>query len=83
VTAISSSKSFGKRSPFISCIKEQLKETKAVGKHAERHWIPAHRGITRNKKANELAKHSIRHGRDRKIPIPAKGMRNLWRKESK
>jgi ribonuclease HI len=75
VTAISSSKSFGKRSLLIYRIKEQLEETKAVGKHVEIHWIPAHGGITRNKKANELAK-------DRKIPIPAKDMKSLWGKES-
>jgi hypothetical protein len=30
-------------------------------------YIGSHRGITGNKKANELAKHSIRHGRDNQI----------------
>jgi hypothetical protein len=52
VTAISSWKKFGKRSPVISRIKEQLEETKAAGKHIRIHWIQVHRGITGNKRAD-------------------------------
>jgi ribonuclease HI len=82
-TAISSTINFGKRSPLISCIKEQLEETQAAGKPVRIHWIPAHRGTTGNEKADELAKHSIRHGRDSRIPIPAEDMKSLWRRKSR
>jgi hypothetical protein len=80
-TVISSSKNFRKRSPLISHIKEQLEETKAVGKHVQIHWIPAHRGITGNEKADELVKHSVRHGGNSQIPIPAGDMKRIWSKK--
>jgi ribonuclease HI len=82
-TAISLSKNFGKRSPLISHIKEQLEEAKTAGKHVKIHWIPAHGGITGNEKADGLAKYSNRHGRDSQIPVPAEDMRSLWRKKAK
>jgi hypothetical protein len=64
-------------------IKEQLEDTKVARKQSEIQQIPAHRGITWNEKANELAKHSIRHRKDSQIPFPAKDMENLWRKKLK
>jgi ribonuclease HI len=72
-----------KKSPLISCIKEQLEETKVAGKHVKIHWIPAHRAITGNEKADELAKRSIRHSRNIQISIPAEDMKIIWRKKSK
>jgi hypothetical protein len=57
-------KSFGKRSPLISRITEQFEETKEARKHVKLQWIPAHRGITGKEKADKLAKHSVRHGRN-------------------
>jgi ribonuclease HI len=82
MTAISSSKDFGKRSPLISRIREQLEERQAAGKQVRIHWIPAHRGIIGNEKADGLAKHSIRHGRDSRIRIPAEDMKSIWRRKS-
>jgi hypothetical protein len=82
-TVISSPENFGKRSLLISCIKEQLEETKAAGKHVKIHWIPAHRGITGNEKADELAKLSNRHGRDSQNPVPAEDLKSLWKKNPK
>jgi hypothetical protein len=70
-TAISSSR-----------ITVQLEETQTAGKQGRIHWIPAHRGITGNEKADELAKRSIRPGRDSQIPIPAEDMKSLWRRKS-
>jgi hypothetical protein len=61
-------------------IKEQLEETKAARKHVKIHWIPAHGWITGNETADEVAKHSIRHGRDSQISIPAEDMKSVWRK---
>jgi hypothetical protein len=78
-TAISSSTNFIKGSPIIS----PIKETKAARKQIKIQWIPAHRGITRNEKADELAKHSIRHRRGNQIHSPAKYMKTLRRKKSK
>jgi hypothetical protein len=66
-----------------SRIKEQLEEAQAAGKQVRIHWIPAHRGIIGNEKTDELAKHSIRHGRDSHIPNPAEDMKSLWRRKSK
>jgi hypothetical protein len=60
-------------------VKEQLKETKAAGKHIKIYWVPAHGGIT----GNEKGKHSIRLGRDSQIPIPTEDMRSLRRKSPK
>jgi hypothetical protein len=36
-----------------------------------------------NGKTDELAKHSIRHGKDSQIPIPAKDIESISRKISK
>jgi hypothetical protein len=44
--------------------------------------LTEHREIIGNEKA-EVAKHSIRHGRDSQIPIPAEDMKRLWRRKSK
>jgi hypothetical protein len=60
-----------------------LRETKAAGKRVEIHWIPTHRCITGDEKADKLAKHSIRQGRGSQIPIPAEDMKSLWRKKFK
>jgi hypothetical protein len=49
---------------------------KTAGKPVKIHWIPAHIGITRKEKADELAKHRIRHRRERQIPIPIYGGKN-------
>jgi hypothetical protein len=68
------------KSPLISLINEQLKETKAAGKHVKMYWIPTHRGITGNEKADELDKHSVSHGRFSQIPIPVKDVKILRRK---
>jgi hypothetical protein len=83
VTAISSSKKLWKNIPTHFRIKEQLEEKKAARKHVKIHWIPARRRITGNEKADELAKHSLRHRRESQIPIPAEHTKSLWRKNPK
>jgi ribonuclease HI len=45
-----------RRTTLVTCIKALLGETKAAGKHDQIQWIAAHREITENEKADELAK---------------------------
>ncbi|KYN09076.1 hypothetical protein ALC57_18814, partial [Trachymyrmex cornetzi] len=55
---------------LIPLIKSALKEAETSGTNIRFIWIPSHRGIEGNEKADQLAKRAIRHGIERNFKVP-------------
>lgn len=66
---------------LIFMIKEKLKKLRDRGKEVQFYWIPAHRGIYYNERADLAAKESIRKGRDSQILIPTSDAKAKWKSQ--
>lgn len=66
-------------SELILKIKSATLQMSTNGKSIKLIWIPSHKGIPGNERADSLAKSAIVQGRDTQISIPRKEFTNLWK----
>lgn len=79
LTAIAS-KFNHKHSAFIILeIKRELAMLEDSGERCQLVWIPSHKGIVGNERADILAKEAIRVGRDTQIGVPLQEFKGLWK----
>lgn len=66
---------------IILQIKGELKSLRDAGESCDLVWIPSHRGIMGNERADMLAREAFQVGADTQIGIPLKEQKNLWKNE--
>lgn len=67
------------KSYLIGYIKDKLRILSESGKVVSFFWIPAHKGIVGNERADQMAKAAARSGRDTQLCIPASDFKSLWK----